>query len=69
MFEDRFNQLLAMIDKKADKVDLEGLERRMHERLNDLIKNFIDRFADKKDTHKRLSSLEKQVTILAVLIF
>lgn len=64
LLDDRFNQLLQLIDKKADKTDLDNLERRFVERLNDLIKNFIDRFADKKDVYKRLTTIEKQIKTL-----
>lgn len=57
--DERFGQFLGLLDKKADKADFETLEKRLNERLNDIIRSFIDRFADKKDTHKRLSTIEK----------
>ena len=68
LLDDRFNQLLQLIDKKADKLDLENLERRFIDRLNDLIKNFIDRFADKKDVYKRLTQIDKQIKTLFDLL-
>lgn len=40
---------------------MESLERRVTEKLNELIKNMIDRFADKRDVAKRLNLIEKQV--------
>lgn len=61
LLEDRFNQLLQLIDKKADRTELDSLEKRIMDRLNELVKSLIDRFADKKDVFKRISSLEKQV--------
>lgn len=66
--DDRFDHFLGLLDKKADKIDLENLEKRFNERLNDIIRNFIDRFADKKDTMKRLSNIEKQIKALFDLL-
>jgi len=57
--DDNHNYVLSLIDKKADKADLENLERKLNGRLDDLIRNFIERFADKKDTLKRLLAIEK----------
>jgi len=68
LFDDRFNQMMKLIEKKADKEDLDALERRLMEKLNDLIRGMIDRFADKKDTNKRLSALEKQIKTLFDLL-
>jgi hypothetical protein len=66
--DERFGQFLGFLDKKADKVDLDNLEKRLNERLNDIIRSFIDRFADKKDTNKRLSNIEKQIKNLFDLL-
>ena len=66
--DDRFSQFMGLLDKKADKVDLESLEKKLNERLNDIIRSFIDRFADKKDTLKRLSNIEKQIKALFDLL-
>jgi hypothetical protein len=68
MMDDRFGHMLNLIDKKADKVDLENLEKRLTDRINDIIRSFIDRFADKKDTNKRLSTIEKQIKTLFDLL-
>lgn len=57
--DDNHNYVLSLLDKKADKADLENLERKLNGRLDDLIRNFIERFADKKDTLKRLLAIEK----------
>jgi hypothetical protein len=57
--DEKFNQLLKMIEQKADKAEVENLERRVTEKLNELIKNMIDRFADKREVNKRLSLIEK----------
>jgi hypothetical protein len=57
--DEKFNQLLKMIEQKADKAEVENLERRVTEKLNELIKNMIERFADKREINKRLSLIEK----------
>jgi hypothetical protein len=57
--DEKFNQLLKMIEQKADKAEVENLERRVTEKLNELIKNMIERFADKREVNKRLSLIEK----------
>ena len=57
--DEKFNQLLKMIEQKADKAEVENLERRVTEKLNELIKNMIERFADKREVNKRLSQIEK----------
>ena len=64
LFDDKLNTILQYLDKKADKGDLEQLDKMIVDKLNDVIKNIIERFADKKDTHKRLSALEKQMKTL-----
>jgi tetrahydromethanopterin S-methyltransferase subunit G len=46
---------------KADKNDLHELEARIMEKLNEIIKNLLGQFADKADTKKRLTNLEKNV--------
>jgi hypothetical protein len=61
---DNYSYLISLIEKKAEKGDLENIERKLNSRLDDLIRNFIDRFADKKDTLKRLLAIEKQVKTL-----
>jgi hypothetical protein len=61
LIDDRINQLLKMIDKKADRADVEDLERRVTDKLNELIKNMIDRFADKREVAKRFALIDKQV--------
>jgi len=57
--DEKFNQLLKMIEQKADKAEVENLERRVTEKLNELIKDMIERFADKREVNKRLSLIEK----------
>lgn len=64
LFDDKLNTVLQYMDKKADKGDLEQLDKMIVDKLNDVIKNIIERFADKKDTHKRLSALEKQIKVV-----
>jgi molecular chaperone GrpE (heat shock protein) len=64
LFDDKFNQLIKLIEKRAIKEDVENLERRFQDQINDIIKNFIDRFADKKEMAKKLAAIEKQVSLL-----
>ena len=59
LFDEKFNSLLKLIEKRAIKEDVDNLERRMQDQMNDLISNFIERFADKKEVAKKFSSLEK----------
>jgi DNA mismatch repair ATPase MutS len=61
LFDDRLGQLLSLIDKKADRVELDSLEKRINDHINELIKSLLDKFTDKKDFFKRIASLEKQV--------
>lgn len=49
------------INKKADKQDLDDLEARIMEKINDMIKKLLASFADRADTLKRLAALEKNV--------
>jgi uncharacterized protein YpmS len=42
---------------------VENLERRVTDKLNELIKSMIDRFADKREIAKRFALVEKQVTL------
>ena len=53
--------MLSLLDKKADRADLDALEKRILDRLNEILRGLIDRFADKKETNKRLTNIEKQV--------
>ena len=46
---------------KADKQDLLELEARIMDKLNEIIKNLLNQFADKNETKKRLNNLEKNV--------
>lgn len=51
------------INKKADKQDLDDLEARIMEKMNEMIKKLLASFADRSDTLKRLAALEKNVCI------
>jgi hypothetical protein len=68
LLDERFGQLVSALDKKADKIDLENMEKRLNERLNDIIRSFIDRYADKKEMLKRLANIEKQIKALFDII-
>jgi len=62
--EDTSNNIKNILEKllrKAEKEDLHLLETKMLEKLNDMLQKFLGIFADKKDTVKRLSNLEKNV--------
>ena len=59
LFDEKFNQLLKLIEKRAIKEDVDNLERRMQDQMNDMIQSFIERFADKKELAKKISSIEK----------
>lgn len=50
-----------LLNKKADKTELIDLENRMIDKLNEMLKNIFAQFADKSDTKKRLTNLEKNV--------
>ena len=60
MFEDRLNEMLKMMDKKADKDELERVEERLNGLINDIIGNF-DRYPDREDVLKALLILEDTV--------
>jgi hypothetical protein len=59
--DERFTQVGKALDTKADKSELDLLERR----LTDLIRSLLERFADKNDTNKKLSQLEKKVSLIS----
>ena len=60
MFEDRLNEMMKMMDKKADKDDLDRVEERLNGLINDIISNF-DRYPDREDVLKALLILEDTV--------
>jgi hypothetical protein len=60
MFEDRLNEMMKMMDKKADKDELERAEERLNGLINDIIANF-DRYPDREDVLKALLILEDNV--------
>lgn len=54
--------------RKADREELHQLEAKLMEKLNELLQKFLGMFADKKDTNKRLTNLEKNVNTIAINI-
>jgi hypothetical protein len=62
--DDKFSNVYNLLDLKADKADLDLLERR----LTDFIRSFLDRFADKKDVAKKLAQLESKINALLEMI-
>ena len=60
MFEDRLNEMMKIMDKKADKDELERVEERLNGLINDIIANF-DRYPDREDVLKALLILEDNV--------
>lgn len=62
--DEKFNQVYKMLDLKADKGELDLLERR----LTDFIRSLLDRFADKKDIAKKLAQMEAKINALLEMI-
>jgi hypothetical protein len=56
------------LELKANKSDLEELEKIMMQRLNDIVNALTNQFADKADTKKALKLLERQIKNLYELI-
>jgi len=55
--------------RKADKEELMALETRLLEKLNQMLQKFLGMFADKKDTNKRLTNLEKNVMNSILILY
>ena len=66
--DDKHNMLMKMIEEKAERSDVEDLERRVTDKLNELIKSMIERFADKREVAKRLALIDKQVRLTFLII-
>jgi len=62
--DDKFAHVYNLLDLKADKADLDLLERR----LTDFIRSFLDRFADKKDVAKKLAQMDSKINALLEMI-
>jgi hypothetical protein len=62
--QSNFKYLHDSLNLKADKQELMELEARLMDKLNEIIKNLLNQFADKADTKKRLTNLEKNVKSL-----
>lgn len=62
--DDKFSHVYKLLDLKADKADLDLLERR----LTDFIRSFLDRFADKKDVTKKLAQMDSKINALLEMI-
>jgi hypothetical protein len=60
MFEERLNEIMKIVDKKADRDELERLEERLCGIINDVIGNF-ERYPDREDVLKALLILEENV--------
>ena len=67
MFEDRLNEMMKMMDKKADKDELDRVEERLNGLINDIIANF-DRYPDREDVLKALLILEDTVLYIHNLL-
>ena len=65
MFKDdtggKFKNCQEQIEKRASKGELNELEQRVNEKINELVNKLMGQFADKGDTRKRLSNIEKNV--------
>jgi hypothetical protein len=62
--DDKFQHVYKMLDLKADKADMDLMERR----LTDFIRSFLDRFADKKDVAKKLAQIDSKINALLEMI-
>ena len=58
----QFKTQQADIDTKASKQDLEDLEARLMEKLQELMNNLANMFADKDQMRKKFLALEKNVS-------
>ena len=63
-----FEKTEELQDCKADKADLQELERSLMERLNEIVNALGKQFADKSETKKALKLLERQLKNLYELI-
>ncbi len=64
--DDNGNTIKSIVEqlmRKADKEEMLALEAKLLEKLNEMLQKLLGMFADKKDTNKRLSHLEKNVRI------
>jgi len=65
-----FKSLQDHLNHKIDKEELANLEATLFDKLNDMLKKMLSQFADKQDTKKRLSNLEKNVkSLIPYMIF
>jgi hypothetical protein len=62
--DDKFAHVYNLLDLKADKADLDLLERR----LTDFIRSFLDRFADKMVVEKKLAQMDYKINALLEMI-
>jgi hypothetical protein len=62
MLEDRLNEFTKLLDKKADRDELERLDEKFTLVINDIIANF-DRYPDREDVLKALLILEDNVRL------
>ena len=55
---------MKLIEKRAIKEDVDNLERRLQDQIQEILHGLIDRFADKKETAKKIAFIEKQLKAL-----
>lgn len=60
MIEERFNLIMKMNDRKSDREDIIGLDKKFLLLINE-INDEIPKFAEKEEVVRRLAMLEKQV--------
>jgi hypothetical protein len=60
----QFNNVGLELDDKATKKDLMDLEAKLLEKLNELLGNLGNQFADKDAMRKKIFTLEKNVSTL-----
>lgn len=63
----RFKQIDLTLDDKVSKHDFEMLEQQLMERLQELLANLGNQFADKELVRKKLVAIEKNVSFYFIL--
>jgi hypothetical protein len=60
MIEERFNLIMKLIDRKSDREELIGMDKKFILLINE-INDELPKFLEKEEVVKRLALLEKQV--------
>ena len=60
LFEDRFNNMVRLLEWKADREHIDQAEKRMKEMLDDFAKG-IAKYADKDEVYRKLLTIDRQI--------